>query len=155
MTSVTIPISEQSVFVYGNFGQERDTLPRLHLEPSIAIEILREFSPGEFIGKVYVKIDTTWRPLTPNGASSYNWYNEFNRGEPSYFEMKGSGKWQVEWFRFESSARSPNPYLAVALRQKKNTMLSPLSGERKEPRIRKAKENLLSHRPGRKNLLDY
>ena len=118
-----IPASpvEQAVFVYGEFhflvGFTRPGIPIPPQEPPVAIEILREFGPQEFIGKVYVLRETAWRPVSPEGASSYVWYQNFQKGEPVHFDMRGSGRWGVEWFRFESSARSPNPYLAIALKK--------------------------------------
>src|SRR3972149_11800621 len=125
MSGLPASLVEQAVFVYGEFDFLKDLLRPLSLkgvirpeEPPVAIEILREFGPQEFIGKVYVLRETSWRPVTPEGASSFGWYQSFQKGEPVYFDMRGSGRWEIEWFRFESSARTPNPYLAVALRQK-------------------------------------
>ena len=129
MSGTPASLVEQAVFVYGEFDflrplkdpmrplTMRDLMPRQ--EPPVAIEILREFGPQEFIGKVYVLRETAWRPVSPEAASSFGWYQSFQKGEPVYFDMRGSGRWEIEWFRFESSARSPNPYLAVALKQTK------------------------------------
>ena len=129
MSGIATSLAEQAVFVYGEFDfvrplkdpmrplSLRDLMPRQ--EPPIAIEILREFGPQEFIGKVYLLRESAWRPVTPEGASSFDWYQSFQKGEAVYFDMRGSGRWGVEWFRFESSVRSPNPYLAVALKQTK------------------------------------
>ena len=129
MSGAPASLVEQAVFVYGEFstsalqGVLAEMLKRragLPPEPPVAIEVLREFGPQEFIGKVYVLRETAWRPVTPEGASSFGWYESFQKGEPVYFDMRGSGRWEIEWFRFESSARSPNPYLAVALKQIKS-----------------------------------
>jgi hypothetical protein len=126
MSGVPASLVEQRVFVYGEFSFEyqalRELLEKRHRpisaeEPPVAIEILREFSPQEFIGKVYVLRESAWRPVTPEAASSFGWYTSFQEAKPVVFNMKGSRRWEVEWFRFESSARSPNPYLAVALRE--------------------------------------
>ena len=125
MSGIPASVVEQAVFVYGEFVRPRRNLlypPSLKdvvrpQEPPVAIEVLREFGPQEFIGKVYVLRETAWRLVTPEGASSFGWYQSFQKGEPVYFDMRGSGQWEIEWFRFESSARTPNPYLAVALRQ--------------------------------------
>ena len=126
MSGSPASLVEQTVFVYGEFstwalqGALAEMLKRqagLHTEPPVAIEILREFGPQEFIGKVYVLRETAWRRVTPEGASSFVWYQSFQKKEPVYFDMRGSGRWEVEWFRFESSARSPNPYVAVALKK--------------------------------------
>ncbi len=125
MSVVHVPMVEQSLFVYGSFGPEVSIsgllgAPELpgSSEPSIAIEILREFSPSEFIGKVFVRRYTEWRPLTPEAASKHEWFQRVQKGGALYFDIKGSGKWEVEWFRFESSSRNPNPYVAVALKQR-------------------------------------
>lgn len=130
MSGIAASLVEQAVFVYGEFDFLRPPaaparppslkdLTRPSQEPPVAIEILREFGSQEFIGKVYVLRETAWRPVTPEGASSFGWYQSFQKGAPLYFGMRGSGRWEVEWFRFESSARSPNPYLAIALKQTK------------------------------------
>lgn len=138
MSGIPASLVEQAVFVYGEFSgvYRRTNLLTLSSspepsvrenllaqiapqEPPVAIEILREFGPQEFIGKVYVLRETAWRPVTPEGASSFGWYQSFQKGEPVEFDMRGSVWWEVEWFRFESSVRSPNPYLAVALKQTK------------------------------------
>ena len=124
MSGIPASLVEQAVFVYGEFALEkletfaarsRDRLSSP--EPPVAIEIMREFGPQEFIGKVYVLRETAWRPVTPEGASSFGWYQNFQKGKPVHFYMRGSGLWEVEWFRFESSSRSPNPYVAVALKK--------------------------------------
>ena len=129
MSGIPASLVEQAVFVYGEFDFLRplkDPLRPLSLkdvirpqEPPVAIEILREFGSQEFIGKVYVLRERSWRPVTPEGASSFGWYQSFQKKNPVYFDMRGSGRWEIEWFRFESSTRSPNPYLAVALKQTK------------------------------------
>ena len=134
MSGLPASLVEQAVFVYGEFSLYRGNLlaadfspeppARKNLlaqasspEPPVAIEILREFGPQEFIGKVYVLRERSWRPVPPEGASSFGWYQTFQNASPVYFDMRGSGLWEVEWFRFESSARSPNPYVAVALKK--------------------------------------
>jgi len=129
MSGAPASLVEQAVFVYGEFstspfqGALAEALKRegvLPAEPPMAIEVLREFGPQEFIGKVYVLRERSWRPVPPESASSFDWYQSFQKKEPVYFDMRGSGRWGIEWFRFESSARSLNPYLAVALKQIKS-----------------------------------
>jgi len=113
-----IPMVEPSVFVFGDFVVPDLLPPSTSGQPPLAaVEILREFSPREFIGKVYHQPEGTWRPLHPTNAARYEWYNKYQSGTKVYFEMRGAGRWEVEWFRSESNARSPNPYLAVALRR--------------------------------------
>jgi hypothetical protein len=111
--------AEQSVFVYGKFRLPAGvSLPGGNpAEESVAIEVLREFSAYEFIGKVFVRREPEWRPLTPEAASARDWYIRFQGGAPVFIEIQGSGRWEIAWFRFESSIRNPNPYVAVALRQ--------------------------------------
>lgn len=116
MGQYVTPTTDQTVFVSGQFVIVTPGLPPPP-EPPVAIEILREFGPSEFIGKVYVQKWTEWVPVAPEGASQYWWFKLFPEHKV-YFHLKGSGRWEVEWFRFESSTRNPNPYLAVALRQK-------------------------------------
>ena len=114
---VTTP-SEQAVYVSGKFEYTNPFLmplrPPPSLDPPVAIEILREFGPQEFIGRVHVQRGTEWVPVSPEAARSYWWFSE----KQIHFEMGGAGQWEIEWFRFESSTRYPNPYLAVALRLK-------------------------------------
>ena len=116
MGQYVTPTTDRSVFVSGQFAPEEPGGPPPVTEP-VAIEILREFGPSEFIGKVYVQKWTDWVPVAPETASQYWWYTLFPKTKLN-FDIKGSGLWEVEWFRFESSARSPNPYLAVALKQR-------------------------------------
>jgi len=120
-------VAGERVFVYGDFSSKpagpADLSPHpgrspSFLEPPVAIEILREFGPRELIGKVYIQKGTSWVPVNPQSAASHFWYANFHRVKEVHFEMGGSGRWEVEWFRFESGVRDPNPYLAVALRQK-------------------------------------
>ena len=110
--------TEQPVYVSGKFAFDFALASLLRppppLDPPVAIEILREFGPQEFIGRVHVQRGTEWVPVSPEAARSYWWFT----GKEIHFEMGGAGQWEVEWFRFESSTRYPNPYLAVALRQK-------------------------------------
>jgi len=109
---------EQSVFVYGKFRAPGNALLGVPpQEEPAAIEVLREFSPYEFIGKILVRRETEWRVLTPENASARDWYRQFQGGLPLSFEMQGSGSWEIAWFRFETSSRNPNPYVAVALRR--------------------------------------
>lgn len=117
MGQYVTPTTNQTVFVSGQFVPEGPGPPPPPTEP-VAVEILREFGPSEFIGKIYVQKWTEWVPVAPETASQYWWYSLFSKIKLN-FELKGSGLWKVEWFRFESSARSPNPYLAVALKQTK------------------------------------
>jgi len=107
-------------FVYGRFlwpgksGFER--LKGLLGPPEIAIEILREFSPVELIGKVYYRGSTgVWVPVDPGNAPSYEFYKWYSKSKRVvFFEMEGAGRWNVVYFRNESD--QAGPYLAVALK---------------------------------------
>ena len=117
-------------FVYGRFlwptrkaGARRRLgqvpVPQLPLPPGweeIAIEVLREFSPTELIGKVYYKSPYgTWAAIDQGRASLYGWYNWFFKAKRDLvFNMEGSGAWEILHFRNESD--ESGPYVAVALR---------------------------------------
>jgi hypothetical protein len=86
-------------------------------EPDIALEILREFSVTEFIGKVYIRPPTAgaWTPAQWDRVQSSDWFQSFERFRGRYvFDMAGSGPWEVLHFRTETD--ETGPYIAVALR---------------------------------------
>jgi hypothetical protein len=98
-------------FVYGHFSRPPADYEALTFLPpgseNLAVEILREFSANEFVGKLYYKSSLgDWTPLDPSKLSQYSSY--------SWFEMEGSGRWEVLHFRAESD--EGGPYVAVALR---------------------------------------
>jgi hypothetical protein len=120
-------------FVYGRFlwptgkaEAKRRLRPPLPLPPfvlppttsleEIAIEVLREFSPTELIGKVYYKSPFgTWAAIDQGRASLYGWYKWFFKVKHDLvFNMDGSGPWEVLHFRNESD--ESGPYVAVALK---------------------------------------
>ena len=83
----------------------------------VAIEILREPSATELIGKLYIKKTSgDWAPIYPNAESLsfYPWYTRFSKGQPIWFEMDGSRRWEVSHLRIESD--ESGPYVAVALK---------------------------------------
>lgn len=114
------------VFIYGNFLNHEQKARRLPLPQeaySNAIEVLREFSATELVGKVYTRtIGGNIQPATPMGAATYNWYRdylEFLRSGKSeeqslYFETQDGDYWEVLYFRPESD--DSGGYVAVALR---------------------------------------
>ena len=125
------------VFIYGQFiiGAEalRNRLPFFPagqslspppLPPSLdlsteAIEILREFSPLELIGKVYtLGSGRNYAPVTPLGVRNFSWYREYERAsrksEGFYFKVKDGDVWKVLWLRQESD--DTGAYIAVALK---------------------------------------
>ena len=117
------------VFIYGEFqsadpasmflrklmgGQQSDLATQ-------AIEILREFSPLELIGKLYVLTQgRNYQPVTPMGVREYTWYKDYQKSslggatEKFHFKVKDGDLWQVLWIRQESD--DSGPYIAVALR---------------------------------------
>jgi hypothetical protein len=124
------------VFIYGQFATEQSPLP-IFLRPEFssigspiapsgttelsteAIEILREFSTLELIGKVYVLTSNrNYQPVTPLGVRNFNWYNDFQKAsmnkEKFYFRAKNGDLWTVPWIRLESD--DSGAYIAAALK---------------------------------------
>ena len=108
-------------FVYGRFrfggspAKPGGLSPPPSLLDEFAIEILREFSPTEFIGKLYTRTPSGWIPADLSRISSQSWYKIFlstKRG--LFFDMEGPVFWEVLYFRNESD--ETGPYVAVALR---------------------------------------
>lgn len=110
------------IFIYGNFV-DRDELSKnvsSSARPSVAIEILREFSARELVGKVYAQTRSmNWEPVTGAGISLFNWYAKFREIEraqskgPLYFQTPEKGSWEVLYFRQEND--ESGAYIAVAL----------------------------------------
>src|SRR5580704_11802159 len=89
-------------FVYGDFvfGSPRSRIPPPPGSQPFAIEILREYSVNEFIGKLYVKTPIgNWQPASLPGVSGHKWYMNYAKlPRLLYFDMEGSGRWAVEHF---------------------------------------------------------
>lgn len=110
-------IALNRTFVYGDFsaGKKPHGMPRPPGMQPFAVEILREFSTSEFVGKLFAKVGDSWRPSTKNGlAHLYDWSKDYQKGERLFFEMEGSGVWEVQNFREESD--DSGPYVAVGLK---------------------------------------
>jgi hypothetical protein len=111
-------------FVYGDFflGKKPRSLPPLPGTQPFALEILREFSTTEFVGKLFARAGNSWQPSTGGGLGNYPWYQIYQKASaahggaklPLYFDMEGSGPWQVQHLRDESD--DSGPYIAVALK---------------------------------------
>lgn len=115
-------------FVYGAFSsgkRVRGVPPPMTPPPGFqpfAIEILREFSTTEFVGKLFARVGNSWQPSTRSGLYNYEWYQVYQKASASsagtkgllYFDMEGSGPWQVQHLRDESD--DSGPYIAVALK---------------------------------------
>jgi len=94
-------------------------------QPEFAIEILREYSANELVGKLYRKRYLgDWVPVDPSVLESPEWrqrstrriapFSSLRNRLPATFEMAGSGKWKVLHLRIESD--ETGPYVAIALR---------------------------------------
>jgi hypothetical protein len=107
-------------FVYGGFRwpQRKAGLPPPPWMDTFALEILREYSATEFLGKLYSRegSPSTWYPLPPDKVSDYRWYVWFSKMHKFLaFRMEGSSvPWEVLHFRNESD--ETGLYVAVALR---------------------------------------
>ncbi len=110
-------------FVYGTFhfkalpGLKRTVPAPPGPRPPFALEILREFSANELIGKLYQDVNGAWVPMQPQWLSSFDWgaMYEKSRGKIKIvFDMAAAGVWDVEHFREESD--ETGLYVAAALR---------------------------------------
>jgi hypothetical protein len=113
-------------FVYGELrplpvgrllGLGHVQLAGLQPEPEFAIEIIREYSANELIGKLHRKSTSgQWVPVDPGTLESPQWKLRFSGTSPGKwkFEMAGSGLWKVLHLRIESD--ETGPYVAIALR---------------------------------------
>ncbi len=105
-------------FVYGDFswGVPRGALGRIPGSAPFGIQILREYSANEFLGKLYMRGSAgTWVPASTYSLNEFRWYQLFKRAQRNlFFEMEGSGRWAVQHFRDESD--ETGPYFAVALK---------------------------------------
>jgi len=93
-------------------------------EDRIAVEVLREFSATELVGKLYLMGGS---PLSFSRADLatvkqqewYQWYTKMSKAmreaaQSFYFDVEGSGPWAVLFLRSESD--DSGPYLAIGLR---------------------------------------
>jgi len=113
------------VFIYGHFldrVEKQRKLPPPSL-PSNAVEILREFSAVELIGKLYALTpERNWQPVTPDGVRNFEWFKTYRNivtHKPTtqnrmYFESQDGDFWEVLFFRQE--ADELGQYMAVGLR---------------------------------------
>ncbi len=110
-------MTSNRTFMYGTFAspEEFSGLRLRELQPDAAIEILREFSASELVGKVYVKGSSgNWAPVSQPAVRDYAWYREFPKNKDLEFWMDGSDPWKVLYFRVESD--DAGPYVAVGLK---------------------------------------
>ena len=105
------------VFIYGKFLAESASS---HTVPPVALEILREPSVLEAIGKLYVLTpqQRNYQPVTPYGVTNFSWYEDYRRssekGAKFFFEAEHGDKWRVQWLRQESD-EAGGAYIAVGL----------------------------------------
>jgi hypothetical protein len=111
--------TEKKTFVHGDFVLARELTRPPDIASPYAVEILREFSGSEFVGKVYHRDATgRWEVLRPKDAHASKWYSAALKSPHNvHFEMSGSGQWKVQNVRTESDIEGP--YIAVALSRKK------------------------------------
>jgi len=119
-------ISSKRIFVYGNFIDRVEKAHGLVPPPNIstvALEILREFSALEFVGKVYVlSPGRNWQPVSPMGVREYDWFRKYRNilqhkktsANKLYFETQERDFWEVLYLREESD--ESGAYVAAALR---------------------------------------
>jgi hypothetical protein len=102
-------------FVYGDFSlSKRRTVPPPPGGQPFAIEILREFSTTELIGKLYLRAGGSWVAATRDSLANFDWYRMQVPPRFLSFYMEGSGSWHVQNIRDESD--DSGPYIAVALK---------------------------------------
>jgi hypothetical protein len=123
----------RQVFIYGEFiSQQRLSPPltigaplgRIPPPPGLdlateAIEILREPSVLEVIGKIYVLTSNrNYQPVTPLGVRNFDWYREYQIASQTkdkfFFKVKDGDLWHVPWMRQESD--ESGAYIAVGLK---------------------------------------
>jgi hypothetical protein len=118
------------IFIYGRFLEENEANPSFPLpfilpklpEPELsteAIEILRELSLFELIGKVYVLTSSrNYQAVTPLGVRNFDWFKQYQQAsekkEKFYFKAKEGDLWRVPWMRLESD--DSGSYIAVGLK---------------------------------------
>jgi hypothetical protein len=109
-------------FVYGKlfFAPKKSVFRPPPSDPTIALEILREFSTTEFVGKLYVNVGT-WIPANRPHLAQFGWYQKYDKMKASPIGLEllrlwidGSGVWKVTFFRDESD--ESGPYIALGLR---------------------------------------
>jgi len=141
----TFQLKPSRSFVYGSFRwpKEREGVGVLEQilrpsDPDVALEILREYGPSEMLGRIHVIAPgSNWTRLSPSDASRcrrYTFYLQNHRDV--FFEMKGSGVWQVANFQNESD--ETGSYVAVALifqSSKSPDWLSPIETARRPLRV--------------------
>jgi hypothetical protein len=118
-------------FVYGDFfTSKKHSLPPI-MQP-FAIEILREFSTTEFVGKLFYRAGGSWLPANRSMLHNHKWFENYQKSlnqakkihrglsmeeefqSTLFFAMEGSGIWRVQNIRDESD--DSGPYIAVALK---------------------------------------
>lgn len=104
-----------------DLSKSRETSSRLDngtLMPTIAIEILREFTPDEFSGRIYLPVSGQWIMARPQVVTDYAWSQEFREGKRGCLVLKGSpALWTIVQLRGEHDPEKEREYMAITLRQ--------------------------------------
>jgi hypothetical protein len=123
-------VAGKRVFIYGNFVDKEERARRganpAPRPPTIAVEILREFSATELVGRVYILTGgRNWQPASPDGIRNYTWFQTYYQGYREaqhkrnhgrlYFETQEKDHWGVLYLRQESD--ESGAYVAVAMQQ--------------------------------------
>ncbi len=117
-----VQMAAPSFLISSLFGSPPGAIGTAISDPELApqaIEILREPSVLELIGKIYVlTASRNYQPVTPLGVRTFDWYERYQRAsvnkEKFYFKAKEGDLWQVPWMRQESD--DSGSYVAVALK---------------------------------------
>jgi hypothetical protein len=91
------------------------------MDDQMAVEILREFSASELVGRLYSRIvGGDWSPIQPSVIHLFHWHEIFTRNPALVvFDLEGSGPWQVLFVRRESDEQGI--YTAIALKRFEKT----------------------------------
>lgn len=113
---VQTPSDVTTAGFFGSIGAPIITPPPPALPPQ-AIEILREPSVHEFVGKIYVLTsDRNYQPVTPLGVRNFSWFTDYQKAAKNklkfYFEADLGDLWRVPWLRQESD--EAGAYMAAA-----------------------------------------
>ena len=113
-------------FVYGKMRWPQNGLaalipPNWRTRDSVAVEIIREYSASELLGKLYIiGVGGDWTPASFAAIEQLEWYKFYLKlpqqaldAGTMAFSMEGSGDWKIMHFRAESDATGL--YVAVAL----------------------------------------
>lgn len=116
----------RTTYLYGSFNPLTNIISALlggyapgTTDGDVAVEILREFSPTELIGRVLVKgASGNWTRLTLPMLQDRDWYKQYIKTGQAKFHVEGSNPWEILFFRPESD--ESGPYVAMGMRLSTN-----------------------------------